>query len=185
MNFGKTWRVRAGILVLALLVTSCPWALATRAQVTGATLSGTVTDNSGAAVANADISIRNVASGVIRDVATNTDGFYTAPNILPGSYEVSYSAKGFQTVVQKNLTLTVGAEQSLNIALKVGNLAQTVVVSDAPPEIQTTSSAVGATVDSRTVREIPLNGRDWASLRSARTGCRHNSHAGRHQFQRE
>jgi outer membrane receptor protein involved in Fe transport len=170
MNFGKIWLVRLGIAVLSLLFASLPGARVTAAQVTGATLSGSVTDDSGAAVAGAKISIRNVASGVVREAATNADGFYTAPNLLPGSYEVSFEAQGFQTAVQKNLVLTVGEEQPLNITLKVGNLAQQVVVSDAPPAVQTTSSAISATVDSRTVREIPLNGRDWASLASLEPG---------------
>jgi outer membrane receptor protein involved in Fe transport len=140
------------------------------AQVSGATLSGVITDDSGAAIADCKISIKNIATGEVREVTSNSDGFYTAPNLLPGEYELTASATGFGTVVQKNLTLTVGAEQPLNLTLHVGNLSQQVVVTAAPSAVQTTSSEVSATVDSTTVREMPLNGRDWASLAALEPG---------------
>ena len=61
------------------------------AQVTGATLSGTVTDTSGAAIPQARVSIRNVATGIVTAVTSNSDGFYSAPNLVPGNYEMSFS----------------------------------------------------------------------------------------------
>jgi hypothetical protein len=140
------------------------------AQVVGATLSGLVTDESGAAIANAQVSIRNVATGTVRAVVSNGDGLYSAPNLLPGTYEVTVSAQGFATVVQKGVTLTVGAQQALNISLKVSKVAETVEVSAAPPTVQGNTSAIGATVESTTVRELPLNGRDWASLATLEAG---------------
>ncbi len=140
------------------------------AQVSGATLSGLVTDENGGAVPNATVSIRNVNTGVIREVPTNDDGLYAAPNLLPGSYEITISAKGFQTLIQKNITLTVGGKQALNMTLKVGALTQKVEVSAAPPDIQTTTSTISATVDSTTVRQLPLNGRDWTSLATLEPG---------------
>ncbi len=161
--------VRLGVAAV-LFVLSILAARPAAAQVSGATLSGEVTDESGAAIADCKISIKNVATGDIREVTTNSDGFYTAPNLLPGEYEVTASAAGFSTVVQKNVTLTVGAEQPLNITLRVGNLSQQVVVSAAPSSVQTTTSEISATVDSTTVREMPLNGRDWASLAALEPG---------------
>ena len=141
-----------------------------QAQVSGATLSGLITDPSGGAVTNATISIRNQATGVEREVTTNSDGFYSAPNLLPGNYEVTVTATGFSKVVQKGITLTVGAQQALNLSLKVGQVDTTVEVSAAPPDVQTTSSTIGATVSSTTVRELPLNGRDWTSLAALEPG---------------
>src|SRR6266852_5717027 len=73
------------------------------AQVTGATLSGTITDASGAVIAGAGISIRNTATGAVKDTTTDSAGFYTAPNLIPGPYEVKVSAKGFTTALQSNL----------------------------------------------------------------------------------
>jgi len=161
--------VRFGIAAL-LFVLSILAARPAAAQVSGASLSGEVTDESGAAIAGCTVSIKNIATGDIREVPTNSDGFYTAPNLLPGNYEVTASATGFSTVVQKNVTLTVGAEQPLNITLRVGNLSQQVVVTAAPSSVQTTTSEISATVDSTTVREMPLNGRDWASLATLEPG---------------
>lgn len=160
-----------------LFVAACAvflWSFASVAPVlgqgAGATLSGVINDNSGGAVPNATVSIRNIATGVVREVTSNSDGFYSAPNLLPGQYEVKVTAHGFTTFVQQDVTLNVSAEQTLNVTLNVGNLSQQVVVTGAPPPIQTSTSTVSDTVDSETVREMPLNGRDWASLASLEPG---------------
>src|SRR5258706_7526567 len=142
----------------------------TRGQVSGATLSGLITDENGGPVPGANVSIKNLGTGAARDVATNADGFYSAPNLIPGAYEVRVTAKGFQTLVEKEITLNVGAQQALNVSLKVGQLTQTVEVTAALPDVQTTSSTISDTVDSRTVRQLPLNGRDWTSLATLEPG---------------
>jgi len=140
------------------------------AQVSGATLSGLITDPSGAGIPSANVSIKNVGTGEVREVPTNGDGFYSAPNLLPGIYDVTITAQGFNKIVQKEITLTVGAQQALNLSLKVGQVTQTVEVTAAPPEIQTSSSTISSTVDATTVRELPLNGRDWTSLATLEPG---------------
>jgi hypothetical protein len=162
--------LRIGAIMLALLVTSGGLAGVAHAQAVGALLSGLITDERGGPVPGATVSIKNVGTGVVREVSTNGDGLYSAPNLLPGTYEVRVTAQGFQTLVQKEIGLTVGAQQALNVSLKVGQLNQTVVVSAAPPEVQTSSSTISATVDSNTVRELPLNGRDWTSLAALEPG---------------
>src|ERR1700687_4936163 len=162
--------LRIGMIVLALLVASGGLAGAARAQAVGAALSGLITDERGGPVPDAAVTIKNVGTGVVREVTTNGDGLYSAPNLLPGSYDVTVTAKGFQTTVQKAVTLTVGATQAHNIELKVGQLSQTVEVSATPPSVQTTSSTISATVDSTTVRELPLNGRDGTSLAALEPG---------------
>lgn len=153
------------MIVLSLLLTA-----RSGAQVAGATLSGSVIDPSGAAIPNATVSIKNVGNGEVREAASNSDGFYSAPNLLPGAYEVSASTKGFSKAVQSGITLTVGAQQTLNITLRPGALTEIVQVTSAPPDVQTSSSAISSTVDSRTVRELPLNGRDWTSLATLEPG---------------
>ena len=140
------------------------------AQLAGATLSGVVSDSSGAVVPNAKVSVKNMANGDVREVLTNSDGVYSAPNLLPGTYSVTATAPQFSTVVQKGLTLTVGAEQALNFTLKVGQHAETVEVDDAPPAVETTSSTLSATVLQTTVVELPLNGRDWTQLATLQPG---------------
>jgi hypothetical protein len=140
------------------------------AQVTGATLSGTVTDASGAVIAGAEVSVRNTATGISKDTTTDSAGFYTVPNLIHGPYEVKISAKGFTTAVQSNLTLAVGAQQTLNIPMKVGETSQTVQVTEAAPQIELTSSTLMGQVESQTVLELPLNGRDWTSLATLHPG---------------
>lgn len=136
----------------------------TRAQVTGATLSGTVTDASGAVIPNAQVSIKNTATGVSAEVSTNADGLYTAPNLLPGTYDVTATASGFATRVQSGVTLTVGQQQQLNFTMQVGQATQKVEVTGAAPVVELTSSAVGGVVAPTTVVDLPLNGRDWTQL---------------------
>src|SRR5260370_1639061 len=162
--------LRIGAIMLALLVGSGGIAGAARAQGVGGALSGVVTDERGGAVPEAAVTIKNVGTGGVREVTSNSDGFYSAPNLLPGSYEVTVSAKGFQTLVQRGIVLTVGAQQALNLTLKVGQVNITVEVNATPPVVQTTSSTISATVDSTTVRELPLNGRDWTSLATLEPG---------------
>src|SRR5713101_6382306 len=99
-------RITAVLVVLTIAILSASQA---RAQVAGATLSGTVTDPSAAAIAGAKVSITNTATGVTRDATTDSTGFYSAPNLLPGPYEVTVSATGF-SATKSNLTLTVGAQ---------------------------------------------------------------------------
>jgi carboxypeptidase family protein/TonB-dependent receptor-like protein len=159
-------------LVLSILVVFvvCVFAAQGYAQVVGATLSGTITDPSGSVVPNAQVSVRNTATGVTRAVTADTAGLYVLPNLLPGTYEVSVTAPGFNTARESNVALAVGAEQQLNFSLKVGETTQTVQVTEAVPMVQATSSTLTSEVESTTVRELPLNGRDWASLATLAPG---------------
>jgi hypothetical protein len=132
-----------------------------RAQVAGATLSGTVTDQSAAVIPQATISAKNVDTGITRTSVTSAAGFYSIPNLLPGSYEVRTSAQGFSSQVKAGITLTVGEQQVLDFTLQVGQTNQTVVVTTEAPNVELASSSISATVNSTTVRELPLNGRSW------------------------
>src|SRR3989442_6833208 len=161
---------RALLIVCFVLAFTLFLAVPTNAQVTGATLSGTVTDTSGAVIPGVMVSVKNRGTGVVRNVSSDEAGLYSAPNLLAGSYDVTSSAAGFSTVTQSNITLTVGAQQQLNISMKVGETAQVVEVTAAAPLVQVTSSLISGVVESTTVRELPLNGRDWASLATLSPG---------------
>jgi hypothetical protein len=141
-----------------------------RAQVVGATLSGTVTDSSGGVIPNAQVSIRNTETDVTRTLTTNSDGLYTSPNLLPGTYAVTVSAPGFGTEEQMGVTLTVGSEQVLNFTMRVGNVAEKVLVTAEAPNVQLVTSEVSAVVDATTMRELPLNGRSWTDLATLQPG---------------
>ncbi len=164
-------RVRFGACILVVvalmgMVQSHP----AYAQLAGATLTGVITDKSGAVVGNAKVEIKNTDNGQIREVMTNDNGLYVAPNLLPGPYEVKVTAPGFTSAEQKGIVLNVGMEQALNITLQVGQVTQVVEVSDLVPTVETTSSTVGATVEQKTVVELPLNGRDWTQLATLQPG---------------
>ena len=170
MGGAKSKKFIMGVAVLVTLLFSLTASVVVQAQVTGATLSGTVSDPSGAVVAGAQVSVKNTATGITRDVTSDSSGFYTAPNLPPADYEVRVSAKGFSTAVQSNLTLAVGAQQQLNFNLKVGETSQTVQVTESAPQVELTSSTLMGQVESKTVLELPLNGRDWTSLATLHPG---------------
>jgi hypothetical protein len=166
----RTLRVKtlcAGILVVAVM---CAVSVALHAQVAGATISGTVSDSGGKVVPNVHVAITNLATGVSRDVTTNDEGFYSAPNLLPGTYEVKFSAPGFKTEAKGGITLTVAAAVSLDQVLRVGSVTEMVVVQSEVPAVQTSSSDLSTVVNATTVRELPLNGRSWTDLAQLQAG---------------
>src|ERR1700732_5170593 len=153
------------VLTLALFVS-----LSVCAQVTGGTLSGTVSDPSGASIPGAQLIISNVATGLERTLNTNDHGFYTAVNLLAGSYQVTISAKDFDTEVKSGITMYVGGQQTFDVVLHVGTVANRVEVTSEVPAVQLGSSDSRAVVDATTVRELPLNGRSWTDLAALQPG---------------
>ena len=154
-------------LLHAMLAAAICWLPTVRpvnAQVEGGTISGTVSDTSDATIAAAKVSIVNVQTKVARDVTVNAQGFYSAPNLLPGQYELSASAQGFKTLVRAGVTLTVGGQISIDFELPVGQVNESVNVEGEVPDVETSSSSLSYALNSTTVRELPLNGRDWTSL---------------------
>jgi hypothetical protein len=158
--------LRYGAILLLSIIAVAPL----RGQVVGGALSGTVTDSSGAPVATTQISIKNEATGLVREVQTDSAGFYDVPNLTPGTYRVTISSQGFSTQVETGVTLTVGASKVLNVVLKVGAVTEQIQVNDTTPAIQVDSSTVSAEVNSATVRGLPLNGRDWTMLATLQPG---------------
>ena len=140
------------------------------AQVVGGTLSGTITDSSGAAVPNASVSIKNATTGVVTNVTTNAQGIYSAPNLLPGTYEATVTAAGFDIKAVSDIVLAVGAQQVLNFTMKVGTVSEKVEIFTLAPDLQLASSAISSVVDSKTVVELPLNGRSWTDLATLQPG---------------
>ena len=111
-----TWHLmkfRVSVIVLSLLLALVPSSLV-YAQVAGATLSGTITDPSGAALVKVEVSIKHSATGVTRTVTSDSAGFYTAPNLVPGDYQVTVAARGFSTSVA-DVTLTIASNQTLDV----------------------------------------------------------------------
>ncbi len=167
----RSWEGSCSAIASSALVVVCVLAsIYAHGQVSGATLSGTITDSTGAVIASVQVSIRNQATAEVRTVTVDSAGFYSAPNLLPGKYDVTISAPAFATTIQKDVTLTVGGQQVLNIKMKVGQVNETVEVSDLPPAIDLATSTISGVVNERTVEQLPLNGRDWTSLATLQPG---------------
>lgn len=160
--FGRT---TAGFLILAIL-----FSVPTLGQVAGGTLSGTVSDTNGSGIPQAKLIIKNVATGVERTVTTNADGFYTTVNLLPGSYEISITATGFNSETRHGVTMTVGSQITIDVTLRVGTISNKVEVTAQVPDVQLQSSDISAVVTANTVRELPLNGRSWTDLAALQPG---------------
>jgi hypothetical protein len=140
-----------------------------RAQVSSALLGGAVTDNSGAVIAGAHVTVVNTGTGATRTADTNATGDFIIPALDPGSYTVTVYAAGFEKAVN-TVTLTVGDKKSLKFPLAVGTASQSVVVTSTGELINTTSAEISTVVDQAEVKELPLNGRDPSSLVLLTTG---------------
>ena len=147
-------------LFAALLLTVSP---AVQAQSTG-TLQGTVTDTSNAAVPDAKVVIHSEDTGVERTTVTNQDGAYFVTGLLPGLYQITISANGFQGYVVKDLKLDVATTATENAQLKVGDVSQEVTVTGGEPLVTTSDVAVSQVITPKTVQTIPLNGRHFLDL---------------------
>jgi hypothetical protein len=164
---------RGAVRGRAVLVVAVVWMLfggVAGGQVVGAILTGTVSDPSGAVVPNAKVIIQNLATGVVTETQTNDAGIYSAPNLLPGEYVVRVEAQGLSARQRPQLTLTVGEKQILNLEMQVGAVLDTVDVTAGATTVELGSAAVSHTVDGRTARELPLNGRDWTQLATLEPG---------------
>ena len=140
------------------------------AQVAGAHIAGTVTDSTGAVIVGAQLTIKNMADGFTRDLVSNRSGFYSTPNLSPGTYSVTASAKGFKSEVRSGITLMVGADVEINLMMTIGNASESIQVQGEPPAIETSDATLGAVVNGQTVRELPLNARDWTQLAALEPG---------------
>ncbi len=134
-----------------------------RAQSTTATLSGTVTDTNNAVISGVNIAVINQRQGFQRSTTTGDDGTFVVPQLPPSSYIVKAEREGFNTGEVRDVVLNVNDEKVIKIALSVGQISQTVLVSDAGTLIDQ-SPAVGTVVDNQFVNNLPLNGRSFNQL---------------------
>jgi hypothetical protein len=135
------------------------------AQTFRGTILGTVSDASGALVAGATVKVRNVGTGQERTTTTSADGSYAIPELPIGTYAVTISQSGFQTSVANNVEVSVAGERRVDAQLKTGDVAVKVeVTGDLLPQVDTTSAQLGGTLTSDTIKDIPVNGRDYTKL---------------------
>src|SRR5215467_2280926 len=159
------FKTALGIIVF-LSVAASSWG----AQVRTGTITGTSRDASGAIVPGVMITYRNVETGVTGNAITGDLGNYIVPSVPVGTYDLEASLAGFRTEVQKGVAVSVGAAVTVNFTLTVGGIAETVEVNATAPQVNTTDASVGGLVGESTIRELPLNGRDWLQLATLQAG---------------
>src|ERR1700737_476711 len=129
-------------------------------QSTGGRILGKVSDASGAVLAGVKVTLVNDATAAGRDVQTNDGGDYVFVEVVPGTYHVEYELAGFKKNVEKGVGLDVNQVVTLNPTLQIGAKEETVEVTSEAPQVDTTSTQLGAVVNNRSVNELPLNARD-------------------------
>src|SRR2546427_1567896 len=154
------------ILAVVLLTPTSPAA----AQITSATLSGTVKDQTGGVLPGVDVVIKNLDTSLSRSVVTDANGYFTVPGLAPGRYEARASLQGFTTAVQTGIVLEVAQQAGLNVVLKLGTTAETITVTGESPLVDVRTSALSAVVDKKTIEELPLNGRNYIMLATLQPG---------------
>ena len=139
-------------LVLFFLGLTAAWA-----QVSTGTIVGLVEDPSGAAVPNAEISIKQAATGEVRTTRSNGNGEFNVPFLQPGGYAVTASAGGFKSKTLSDITLRVDQTVNLRVSLEIGSSTETVEVTGAAPLVDSATSSLGQVIENKQILEMPLN----------------------------
>src|ERR1700730_10430755 len=134
------------------------------AQQISGTITGVVTDATGAALADASVTVTSVQTGASRTSQTNSEGSFSFPELNPGIYNISVTKQGFKKVQEKNIELHVSDITNVPIKLPLGAVNETVVVEASPVQVETQTGTVGDVVNGEQVRELPMNGRNFVQL---------------------
>ena len=129
-----------------------------------ARLTGSITDNSGAVIAGAGLTLRNVDTGVVHTATTNGTGNYNISFINPGNYELACEQTGFKKFVRTGLTLETGTTATINVELQLGNMTETISVQAQAPVLDTESGSTGQLIESKNLANMPVPSRRSASL---------------------
>jgi len=140
------------------------------AQVDTAIITGTVHDQTGAAISSAKVTITNQSTQISTAVNVDQLGDFTSPPLQVGTYSVSATAPGFQSQTRTDIVLQVQDRFNVDIKMVVGQVSQSVTVKDETPALQTETSALGQVITSKTMTDMPLNGRDYTRLAALSTG---------------
>ena len=144
--------------VLSLVMSTAAWAQAT------AQINGRVTDESGAVLPGVTVTVTQTDTGLTRTVVTDGEGAYQITNLPTGPYRLEVALQGFRTYAQTGIVLQVGATPTLNVALGLGDFAETVTVEAAAPLVDVRSSGISDVVENERIVELPLQGRQVTDL---------------------
>jgi hypothetical protein len=155
--------IRRGVFSLLVVALSLlpPAAFA---QAVSGTIIGTVTDSSGAVMANAKVTVVNEGTGLTRTVVADANGDFTAPSLPTGRYTIIAEASGFKTLTLSNIDLGVDQRARFDLKLEVGSVSESVTIEARAPLLQTSSSELGTTVTNQQIEALPLNGRNFVNL---------------------
>src|SRR5579863_3470684 len=162
--------MKSSMRMLAISVGVLLCAVALFAQGNFGRILGTVTDQTGAVLPGATVSITDTQRGLARTLNTDAAGEYNAPNLIPGTYTVRVEAKGFQRLDRQNVLLEVGKEVRVDLTPQPGEQTQTVTVTEAIPLVDAASSTLGGTLGNEAINDMPLNGRNYQNLLGLRPG---------------
>jgi hypothetical protein len=151
-------------LLLTMILMLSPTAVQSQSASATGRLEGIVTDSSGAAVPGADITVRNQNTGISTTLQSAAEGDFTFLYLDPGTYEVSIQKAGFNKLVLKDITVTVGTRAIIHPQLAVGRIETTVSVSATTPLVDTAESSLGTVVDQQSIESLPLNGRNFTDF---------------------
>jgi outer membrane receptor protein involved in Fe transport len=135
-------------------------------------ITGRVTDTSDAVIAGSQITITEISTGIKRSAVSNSEGYYTAPSLLPGAYSVAVEQSGFRPVTRTGLELKVNQELRLDFKLEVGTVSEKIMVEASAPVLETETPSMGQVIDSRQVVQLPLLGRNPYALGGLAPGVR-------------
>ena len=165
LHINRTWLALVAVIFLVGFSI-----LPVVAQLTEGTIVGTVTDVSGAAVSGAKVTVKNVGTAVSIETLTDNLGYYRAPHLSPGTYEIRVEKSGFKTVLVKEVEVSVNAITRTDASLQVGSVTESVTVTTAAPLIQLDEARLASTITTREVDNLPLNGRQVYQLVSLQPG---------------
>src|SRR5438874_11883393 len=159
----NTGRRRSTITIVGLmLLIMLGAAISSSGQTIFGRISGTVKDSNGSAIPDANVTITNAATNLVRTVTTDEDGFYTATNLPVGTYTILVVRDGFKKAQQAGVVLAADARLTQDVTLEIGQLTETVQISSSVGEtVNTTSGEIARVVDQRQVQNLALNGRNY------------------------
>src|SRR6266853_6745207 len=166
----KTARAKTLTHVLGTILGVLLFSLALFAQGNFGRILGTVTDQTGAVLPGATVTIIDTQRGPARTLSTDSAGEYNAPNLIPGTYTVRVEAKGFKILARENIALEVGREVRVDLTPQTGDQTQTVTVTESIPLVDTATSNLGGTLNNADINDLPLNGRNYQQLMALRPG---------------